>query len=250
MQYCERTMVIRVVLVDFWGTLFKLELPVDEYLNKRSILFRDALSGFGYDFSVEYLKDRYQIIRAVADSIRRALNVEIPLSVEIRSLIKILGVSDDHAIEKALTRVYEKLIIKHLKPVSDAEYFLSELKKKNLSLVLLSNTSNSKILKSVLRKYNLSKYFDFMVFSDQVGYRKPHKMIYKKVLRRFYVNPEECVMVGDEDVDSIGAKSLGIISINLNSNVKADYNVSNLKEAYHLITNLLSSSSRGIHHEL
>ncbi|MEM3714918.1 MAG: HAD family hydrolase, partial [Nitrososphaeria archaeon] len=81
---------------------------------------------------------------------------------------------------------------------------------------------------------------DFMVFSDKVGYTKPHKIIYKKVLRKFHVSPNECVMVGDEDVDSMGARSLGITSIILNSNVKADYNVNNLREAYRVIVDLLN----------
>ncbi|MGC8948275.1 MAG: HAD family hydrolase, partial [Thermoprotei archaeon] len=148
-------------------------------------------------------------------------------------------IDDNYEIEWALVKVYEGLIVKYLKPVSDAEYFLSELKKMNLLLVLVSNTSDSKILRLVLRRYHLNMYFDFMVFSDRVMYRKPHKIIYKKVLRKFYVKPSECIMIGDEDVDSIGARSLGIISISLNSNVEADYNVNNLREAYHLIVNLL-----------
>ncbi|MGB9729526.1 MAG: HAD family hydrolase [Thermoprotei archaeon] len=232
-------MVVRLVFVDFWGTLFKLEVPVDKYLDERSILFKKVLHNFGYNFSVEFLKERYQIVRTVVDSVRRALSLEVPLLVEIRSLVKVLGIDDNYEIERALVKVYEGLIVKYLKPVSDAEYFLSELKKMNLLLVLVSNTSDSKILRLVLRRYHLNMYFDFMVFSDRVMYRKPHKIIYKKVLRKFYVKPSECIMIGDEDVDSIGARSLGIISISLNSNVEADYNVNNLREAYHLIVNLL-----------
>ncbi len=233
-------MVVRLVLVDFWGTLFKLEVSVDEYLDERSILFKKVLHSFGYNFSAEFLKERYQIVRTVIDSVRRALSIEVPLLVEIRSLVKALGIDDNYEMERVLVKVYERLIAKYLKPVSDAEYFLSGLKRMNLLLVLVSNTSDSRILRLVLKRYHLNRYFDFMVFSDRVRYRKPHKMIYKKVLRKFYVKPSECIMVGDEDVDSIGARSLGIVSISLNSNVKADYNVNNLREAYRLIINLLS----------
>jgi len=232
-------MTIKAVLVDFWGTLFKLNLPADEYFNKRSILFRNVLNNLGYNFPVDYLRDRYQLIRTVADNIRRSLSIEVPLLIEIRSLVKILGINDeDDLIEKELIKAYKKLLVKHLKPVNDAEYFLSELKRMDINLALISNTSDSRILRTVLRKYDFNKYFNVMVFSDMIGRRKPHKTIYKRVLRRLHTKPEECVMIGDEDVDSIGAKALGIISISLNNNVKADYNVKNLSEAYHIIKNL------------
>ncbi len=232
-------MPIKAVLVDFWGTLFKLNLSLDEYLHKRSILFRNVLSNLGYDFSVDYLKDRYELIRVVTDNVRRALNIEIPLVIELQSLMKILGIDDESdLIKKELIRSYKKLLVKHLKPVNDAEYFLSGLKDMNLTLVLISNTTYSKILRTVLKRYGFDKYFSFMIFSDVVGRRKPHKIIYKKALRRLRLKPEECIMVGDEDVDSIGARTLGITSISLNRNVKADYNVNNLSEAYHLIKNI------------
>jgi HAD superfamily hydrolase (TIGR01509 family) len=232
-------MVIKAVFVDFWGTLFKLNLSTEEYLYKRSTLFKNVLSNLGYNFSVDYLKDRYQLIRTVTDNVRRTLNIEIPLLVEIQSLVKILGINDENGlIKKKLVNVYKKLLIKHLKPVSDAEYFLSELKRMNLLLALISNTTDSKILKTILKKYGFDKYFNLMIFSDKVGHRKPHKVIYERALKKFHIKPEECIMIGDEDVDSIGAKALGIISINLNSNVNADYNVANLSEAYHIIKNL------------
>lgn len=232
-------MVVKAVLVDFWGTLFKLNLPANEYFNKRGILFRNVLNSLGYNFPVDYLKDRYQLIRIVTDNIRRSLNIEIPLLVEIQSLVKILGINDENdLVKKELINAYKKLLIRHLKPVNDAEYFLSELKRMNINLALISNTSDSKILKTVLKKYDFNKYFSIMVFSDIIGRRKPHRTIYKRVLKKLHVKPEECVMIGDEDVDSIGAKALGIISISLNSNVSADYNVKNLSEACNIIKNL------------
>ncbi|MGC8949093.1 MAG: hypothetical protein ACP5OK_07140, partial [Thermoprotei archaeon] len=91
-------MVVRLVFVDFWGTLFKLEVPVDKYLDERSILFKKVLHNFGYNFSVEFLKERYQIVRTVVDSVRRALSLEVPLLVEIRSLVKVLGIDDNYDI--------------------------------------------------------------------------------------------------------------------------------------------------------
>ncbi|MEA4965600.1 MAG: HAD family hydrolase [Oscillospiraceae bacterium] len=58
--------------------------------------------------------------------------------------------------------------------------------------------------------------FDLVLTSVDVGYRKPHKAGFLKLLQEFHVSPSQMMYVGDEQKDIVGANSLGIVSVLIN----------------------------------
>lgn len=87
---------------------------------------------------------------------------------------------------------------------------------KTCSLSVLSNTSfaDSKDLNWVLDFYNLNQYFDFTIFSDEIGYFKPHSKCFhgtfyhKKCLAEVR---EQILHVGDNQYADIqGAEKAGM----------------------------------------
>lgn len=58
----------------------------------------------------------------------------------------------------------------------------------------------------------LGSFFEHIVGSYEVGYRKPEPEIFIEAARRFGVSPEECLFVGDNiDADIRGAANVGMI---------------------------------------
>jgi len=59
----------------------------------------------------------------------------------------------------------------------------------------------------------IQPYFDSLLTSNDVGYRKPHPSGYKMLLDELTVSPDELLFVGDEEKDVAGAGRLGIRSV-------------------------------------
>jgi HAD superfamily hydrolase (TIGR01549 family) len=80
-------------------------------------------------------------------------------------------------------------------------------------LAIVSN-SMSGVPRLFLEKCDLIKYFDVVVISRDVGFRKPDPRIFNYALRELNVKPSEAVHVGDllrEDI--FGAKNVGMKAI-------------------------------------
>ena len=79
---------------------------------------------------------------------------------------------------------------------------------------LVSNFTDSCYLHRILWKFGLESYFDSVVVSDVVGWRKPHPRIFKVFLDSLRIEPEEAVYVGDDlDADIRGARDIGITAV-------------------------------------
>lgn len=69
-------------------------------------------------------------------------------------------------------------------------------------------------LRSFLAGENLADYFDLMLFSDEVGFRKPDPRIFQMAAQRLQVKPHRIVHVGDNlNSDVWGAKNVGYRAI-------------------------------------
>ena len=59
-------------------------------------------------------------------------------------------------------------------------------------------------------------YFDLVLTSVDVGYRKPHPNGFLALLQEFNLSPSEMMYIGDEQKDIAGANALGIVSVLIN----------------------------------
>jgi len=64
----------------------------------------------------------------------------------------------------------------------------------------------------------IHQYFDLVLTSIDVGYRKPNITGFSMLLKAFNVLPSQMIYVGDEQKDIIGANSIGIISVLIDRN--------------------------------
>ncbi len=91
---------------------------------------------------------------------------------------------------------------------SDALYALSTLKKRGYKLSLVSNTSP--LSKSRIQKLNIVDYFDYIVFSCDVGYSKPDPRIFLHAIHLMGIVPQQTCIIGDRiRTIALGADILG-----------------------------------------
>jgi HAD superfamily hydrolase (TIGR01549 family) len=96
-------------------------------------------------------------------------------------------------------------------------------------LGLISNFTYAPVIYAGLRKLGINKFFNAILVSEEVGWRKPNKKIFKETLRRLGVEAKETVYVGDSPLEDIkGAKEVGMKTIFVPSQF---YSIDNLHES-------------------
>ncbi len=124
----------------------------------------------------------------------------------------------------------------HMKLDAEAIAVLKILKEK-FSLALISNFDHPPHVHSLLTDLQIRNLFDSIIISGDVGVEKPDPIIFLFALKETGISPNNCVYVGDENIDSIAAKAAGIHSITIerariepnhfNSFYKSNLNVQN-----------------------
>jgi len=79
-------------------------------------------------------------------------------------------------------------------------------------LALLSNSS-SDYLRNELAMHDLEKYFDEIVISSEVGLIKPEPAVFKHLMQKLDVSPQECIFTDDNPINTDAAAKLGIHGI-------------------------------------
>lgn len=98
---------------------------------------------------------------------------------------------------------------------SKASEILEKLSQK-YPLAIVSNFYGN--LKAVLKDFNLDKYFKVVVDSEEVKIRKPDSAIFSIAIKELGLNPEEVLVVGDNQLNDIEpAKELGCQTVNRTS---------------------------------
>jgi putative hydrolase of the HAD superfamily len=110
---------------------------------------------------------------------------------------------------------------------------LSKLHKLPIKIGLLSNvTGPSEVFSEALKTFGLHEYFDAIVWSSDIGFRKPSKQAYDITLDRLGISAERTLMVGDSELADIdGAQKSGLQSILLTSEMSKS-TTANFKSTY------------------
>ena len=105
---------------------------------------------------------------------------------------------------------YKKNLYVKSKIYGGLNSFLKNLKKQGYKLAVCSNKLEE-LTKIVLKKTKLFKYFDFVAGGDTFAHRKPHPSVLNNVIKKFKINKNNVIFIGDSEHDYHSA---------LNSNIK------------------------------
>ncbi len=116
---------------------------------------------------------------------------------------------EDGRITKAVDD-YFSLFFSLCRLIPDVIATLSSLKDR-YRLGLLSNFTHAPVVRKILDHLDLSTFFDVILISDELGYRKPHPLVFETLIRQLGVERKRILFVGDDlEADVCGAEQAGL----------------------------------------
>ena len=131
---------------------------------------------------------------------------------EYADLLRQLGVADPDRFIDAEHEVWRPA---H-EVLGSAQALLDSLRSRGIKTGLVANSwpDPARLLRADVEAFGLAKQFDVIVFSEEVGFRKPQPEIFLHALSRLDVNPENAMFVGDRlDTDVQGAAQVGMATV-------------------------------------
>jgi putative hydrolase of the HAD superfamily len=206
--------VIKAVLFDMGSTLLEFENHPWEELIQRGI---DAVYD-GFHAHGTRLPGRVEFYQAFRESYRETWQeaerslMEMEIRVLLQKTARELGLALSDAEVWKLVRAHYRPVSAQVTIYADTIETLADVRRRGMKIGLVSNTVWPGVLhKEDLERFGLIEFFDHLLFSADLGVRKPHPQIFQAALEALDVAPHEAVFVGDrvpEDVE--GAKRVGM----------------------------------------
>jgi len=130
----------------------------------------------------------------------------------ISAALKTLGYDiepDDPRISPAID-AYFSTFLDFCHPITGTLEMLETLKGE-YRLGLLSNFTHAPAAEKIIDHMGLRSFFDVVLISGQIGYRKPHPIVFRRLIEALSVDAGEALYVGDDsEADINGALRAGI----------------------------------------
>lgn len=204
---------------DLWLTLIKSH---PDFKPKRNIVFRDF---FSINKSIEDITIVLRKYDVLANLICETTGIHFDgshiYSLALNELgVNLEGVSNERFND--FEREVDSLFLK-FKPmllVPNIFEIFNDIKNNSKTISITSNTAfiKGKILRKILDDYGLSEYILFQIYSDEVGFAKPHRGIFDLVFQRLIdfteISKEKILHIGDNRIaDYEGAINYGFKAI-------------------------------------
>jgi putative hydrolase of the HAD superfamily len=204
---------IRAVVFDMGGTLE--DLTYDETLRQEATRdLREFLLGLELDPGLSLPDLRAAVFSGLEayQAWREQSEVELPPErVWTEYIFANHGLSKERLAAAAddIALFYEThYYARSLRP--EAPAVLEALRKRSFHLAIISNTLSRWLVSSRLADYGIAHYFDPVLTSATLGWRKPNARIFEEAARRMQLPPSACAYVGDTvSRDVIGARRAG-----------------------------------------
>ena len=208
---------VRAVLFDLGDTLFDLQTnDPHRYLVQGIRLAHRYLveRGFGPPPAERYLPRILRALRRAYLWSRITLREIQLLDLIVRTHRK-MGIELDDASAEQYARQCHQPIRRVFNAAPGAHETVRRVREGGYLVGLVSNTFMiSKALEEDLQAAGMLDLFDARVWSCDVGYAKPHPIIFRVALDRLGVTAAETMFVGDLiEVDIKGAKGLGMTTV-------------------------------------
>jgi epoxide hydrolase-like predicted phosphatase len=125
-----------------------------------------------------------------------------------------------------LKKELKKKVRSSLFPLGHSTRIINLLRNR-YKLAILSNHSKE-WSKYMRQEFDLFKSFDPIIFSCDVGFRKPDPRIYEIALERLKCKPEECIFIDDKKRNTNAAEKLGMKGIVFEDPLKLEKDLSEL----------------------
>jgi putative hydrolase of the HAD superfamily len=204
--------IIRAIIFDFIGTL----ADVKNYsLEASKMKLYRAIANAGFDVDAEKFLEAYSHAHEKYRAVRYQELVEVTNSIWISDALNKLGfeTNPEDAHMKTAVNVFFQDYLNSLARRPCTKKLLNKASTE-YKVGLVSNFTYAPVIYAGLRKLDLNRFFEAVLVSEDVGWRKPHKKIFQEALIRLGATAQETVYVGDSPLEDIkGAKALGMKAV-------------------------------------
>lgn len=206
---------MKAVLFDLGHTLINYN---DEWRAPEQKAIANFASVLGDNVTVDAEEVRLYLADILSTAREKKIKelVEVPLIENLVRCMERFGCEDEDVLASGLELFYDQLQEKR-KIIDGAKETLERVKELDYSVGLVSDVAWGLPSEFPLRDiefYGLEQYFDDMVFSTDIGLRKPHPKVFKIALSNLGASASEAVFVGNNlQADIKGALGVGMRAV-------------------------------------
>jgi putative hydrolase of the HAD superfamily len=210
-------MIPRAITFDFWNTLYTDGgSPIDAIVGHRLQILRRALEACGGTADDGQLDAAYRSgFNAYLGAWERGQH--FGAREQVTHVFEQLGaVCRGSACDTAALEIEETGRQAELRVLPGVLQAIPHLAQSGVRLGLISDTglTPGRILREVLEKDGLLRYFSALTFSDETGFPKPDERMFLGTLAQLGAEPADAAHIGDTArTDIAGAKRLGIVAV-------------------------------------
>ena len=193
---------IKAILFDMDGVLIDAKAWHYEALNRALGLFGMAISRYDHLVTYDGLPTKKKL-----EMLSRERNLPAAL----------------HPFLNKMKQQYTmELVLNKCKPVFFHEYALSRLTSDGFRLAVCSNSIRTSI-EVMMDRSNLAKYLEFIISAQDVSIGKPNPEIYNLAISKMKLDPEECLILEDNEHGIQAAVASGAHLMRINSVEDVNY---------------------------
>lgn len=178
-------MTYKAIILDYIGTLVE---PHDYSLEASRVKLHAALTEAGLETDINRFMEAYKTAHEKYRKIRYEKLMEVTNAIWVSEALSNAGCKatmNDPRLKTALN-VFFQDFINSLQLRPHVRKLLSKASE-NGKVGLISNFTYAPAIYASLRKLAINRYFNAVVISDSVGWRKPHRKIFEEALTKLQV---------------------------------------------------------------
>ena len=187
---------IRAVAFDLFNTLITVDMP-SRYSSIDRML--DSLTAQGVAVHADDFMPVYRdVVRAFVSEAERSgeeTHNGLWLSMALQKMGIDMPPQDPRVVEAV--EAYFSAFVDNARPLPGTADMLAALKPR-YRLGLLSNLTHGPAARRILDHLNLASFFDVLLVSGDLGYRKPHPQVFRSLIDAMELPPASILFVGDD----------------------------------------------------
>ncbi|MFW9828739.1 MAG: TIGR02253 family HAD-type hydrolase [Candidatus Thorarchaeota archaeon] len=214
----------------------------------------DAMINLGLKIDkVKAVQILMEIVKEYGSNSSKHYNYFVRRLNQMEDNIQFISYNDRYKYIASAVMAYHAEKVNSIKLYDDVEGCLRKLKASSIKTAIITDGIPIKQYEKILR-LNIDKLIDLVVISDEIGIKKPNPELFKYCLKKFKVEGQDTIYVGDRiDNDIIPANLNNIYTVYLHrggkydtfkedlkfqGSIRPDYEISNLDELFEIINKI------------
>ncbi|WP_455284106.1 HAD family hydrolase, partial [[Eubacterium] cellulosolvens] len=208
---------LKGAIFDLGGTLIHLTVSWEQVREGRTNAVYEALKGHGVTLDFDDLRREYLALHDEESEYAARTLEEIEIQTSFAKLFDRLGVGVRQRPAMAdLVRRSFALEMNSWVLFPEVQVMLQQVRDLGLKTGLLSNARSDWAVREIVEQLGLTKYFDAILTSAAVGFRKPRPEPFQQMLELLGLEGTEAIMIGNSmEADVAGARPFGMKTVHV-----------------------------------